>query len=258
MMISIVNRTDGQIHEETVRDAIRAINRQITEDFQPCWGLGGTLRLEGSDVTPVRKQLSADVRGDAVIYLWDGSDVAGALEYHDLHFRGIPCGFVFVALSQSLGEAWSAALSREALALMGDPEANLLVAGPHPETPNQEVFHWHEICDAVQAETYRVDDVDLSNFVLPRYFTGGEESGGRNDFLGRSHGGKTLCSFGVNPGGYVGFFNPRTGQHETHAMQGDRLAQKRLSIQRQVMEVRRFIRSGGHPDGVFASAARRA
>ena len=38
------------------------------------------------------------------------------------------------------------------------------------------------ICDAVQAESYRVDSIDVSNFVLPLYFTGDDELGGRNDF----------------------------------------------------------------------------
>lgn len=84
------------------------------------------------------------------------------------------------------------------------------------------------MCDAVQAETYKVQGVEVSNFVLPLYFTGGEELGGRNDFLGRIHNGKTLQSFAVNPGGYVGFFNPLTGQHETFSMKGDAVAAKRL------------------------------
>ena len=70
------------------------------------------------------------------------------------------------------------------------------------------VFHWYEMCDAVQAETYKVLGVEVPNFVLPLYFTGGEELRGRNDYLGRANNSKTLISFGVNPGGYVGFFNP--------------------------------------------------
>jgi hypothetical protein len=69
--------------------------------------------------------------------------------------------------------------------------------------------------DAVQAETYKIDGVEVSNFLLPLYFTGSEEVGGRNDFLGNSHKGKTLQSFGVNPGGYIGFFDPKSGRTRT-------------------------------------------
>ena len=142
------------------------------------------------------------MRGDAIIYFWDKTDITNALGYHDKNNRGIPFGFVFTELSKEVGENWTVTLSHEALELIADPEVNLLVAGPHPVNRNKIVFHWYEMCDAVQAEAYKIEDVEVSNFVLPLYFTGGEELGGRNDFLGRSHDGKTLKSFGVNPGGY--------------------------------------------------------
>src|SRR5690606_19755208 len=88
---------------------------------------------------------------------------------------------------------------------------------PHPECPDKLVFHWYEMCDAVQDESYEIDGVEVSNFVLPLYFTVGEQVGSRNDFLNRSYDGQTLPSFGVNPGGYVGFFDPEKGDHEIFA-----------------------------------------
>jgi hypothetical protein len=94
------------------------------------------------------------MRGDAVIYLWDQSDLNGALGYHDTNNRGIPYSFVFTELSAQLGEHWSVTLSHEALELVGDPQVNLLVQGPHPGDPNRVVFHWFEMCDAVQTESY--------------------------------------------------------------------------------------------------------
>ena len=168
------------------------------------------------------------MRGDAIIYMWNKTDVKDALGYHDQNNRGIPYGFIFTELSAKLGENWTVTLSHEALELIGDPEANLLVQGPHPEKPKVTVFHWYEMCDAVQAETYKIDNVDVSNFVLPLYFTGGDELGGRNDFLSRPHDGQTLKSFSINPGGYIGFFNPQTGKSDTFAMKNDRQAQERL------------------------------
>jgi hypothetical protein len=215
MVISVINHTEGQIKDDELQVALRAINRQIQEDFASHWSLGGTLRLEGRSTTTPRKQEPADMRGDAVLYLWSKTDVPGALGYHDANNRGIPYGFVFTELSQAVGESWTVTLSHEALELIGDSEVNLLVMGPHPAHPQQTVFHWYEMCDAVQAETYAIDGIEVSNFVLPLYFTGGDELGGRNDFLGRAHDGRTLNSFGVNPGGYVGFFNPATNSHQT-------------------------------------------
>lgn len=46
--------------------------------------------------------------------------------------------------------------------------------------------------DAMQDESYPIAGIKVSNFVLPLYFTSGDEPGGRNDFLGTIHRGKTL------------------------------------------------------------------
>jgi hypothetical protein len=241
MIISIVNHTDGVIADEKVLRAIRAINRQITQDFEPHWSLGATLRLEGQSTTK-RKPRPADMRGDAILYLCAAAAIDDALGYHDTYNRGIPYGFVFSELSELLDESWSATLSHEALELIADPEVNLLAMGPHPKHPRRTVFHWYEMCDAVQDETYEVDGVQVSNFVLPLYFTGTEERSGRNDFLGRRHEGKTLRSFGVNPGGYIGFFDPKTGKHHTYEIDGDERAAKRKRIKFRAKAARRGLR----------------
>lgn len=244
MILSIVNHTNGQVEDEELQRVIRAINRQIREDFEPYWGLSATLRLEGRSATEPDQAEPADLRGDAVIYLWDEADVDGALGYHDRNARGIPFGFVFTEISQSIGEPWSVTLSHEALELIGDPEANLLVMGPHP-TEDRDVFHWFEMCDAVQAETYEIDGVAVSNFLLPLYFTGTrdvDEVGARNDFLGRIHQGATLKSFSINPGGYIGFFDPELGGHTTYALRNDTKAARRLERKCVAGSARRAIR----------------
>jgi hypothetical protein len=228
MIISVINHTNGKITDEKIQCVVRSINRQIREDFEPYWSLGATLRLEGRSEKKPSKEALADMRGDAIIYLWSEVDVDDALGYHDQNNRGIPYGFVFTELAKKFDENWTTTLSHEALELIGDPEANLLVQGPHPTKPKLAVFHWYEMCDAVQAESYKVDGVEVANFVLPLYFTGGNELGGRNDFLNRAHKGKTLMSFNVNPGGYIGFFNPESGEQETHQMKGDKEAARRL------------------------------
>jgi hypothetical protein len=255
MIISVINHTNGQISDEEVQTAIRAINMQIRQDFEPYWSLGAILRLEGRSARTPSKQSLADMRGDAVIYLWSGSDVPGALGYHDANNRGIPFGFVFTQLSAELHENWTVTLSHEALELIGDPEANLLVMGPNPRDRGKIVFHWYEMCDAVQAETYRIDGIEVSNFVLPLYFTSGEESGGRNDFLGRVHNGRTLTSFGINPGGYVGFFNPDTGSMDTFSMTGDAVAARRLDLKLKT-ETARIYRHNSMAGGRLGSAAK--
>jgi phospholipase C len=83
----------------------------------------------------------------------------------------------------------------------------------------------------VQSQTYKVDGVEVANFLLPLYFTTDEQEGGRNDFLGTlDKKGKPLTSFGIADGGYIGFYNPRTRSHDSVSKPGDEKAAKRLAI----------------------------
>ncbi len=248
MRISIVNMS--AISDEEVHRVVRAINNQIEHDFAPYWHMSATLRLEGrARLRPGKdpgRDRHPDVRGDAIIYLWDDVSATDALGYHDLSNAGLPYGFVFTELSRSLGELWSVTLSHEALELIGDATANLLAAGPHPGEPDRQVFHWYEMCDAVQAESYGIDGILVSNFVLPLYFTPDQEKGARNDFLGKVRkDGSTLPSFGINPGGYVGFFDPESKSHDTFSLAGDQLAQQRLTVKAAVGSARRAARYRG-------------
>ena len=238
MTISVINHTKD-LKDEEVQRVIRAINRQIREDFEPYWSLGATLRLEGKTGHKPGKMSLADMRGDAVLYLWDDLNMDDAVGYHDTNNRGIPFGFVFTALAKEIGDSWTATFSHEALELIGDPEVNLLSMGPHPKYPERNVFHWYEMCDAVQSESYKMDGVEVSNFVLPLYFTSSDEVGGRNDFLGRSYRGRTLTSFGVNPGGYVNFFDPELGVDDTYSHPGDKRAAKVMRVKAKAHEGRR-------------------
>jgi hypothetical protein len=242
MIISIINHSD--IPDADVQEALRAINTQIEYDYRPYWSIGATLRLEGHSVAKPEKEMPRDMRGHAVLYLWSGKDVDDALGYHDANAAGIPFGFVFTELAKQLKEPWQVTLSHEALELVGDPEVNRLVQGPHPSEKDKYVFYWYEMCDAVQDEQYEIAGVPVSNFVLPLYFTGDNEGGGRNDFLGtvNKKTKSTLTSFGINPGGYVGFFNPETNDNETVSLRGDKRAQARLAAKQKFHSTRRSVR----------------
>jgi hypothetical protein len=241
MIISVINHSNGAVSDERLHEVIRAINRQIAEDFEPYWSLGATLRLEGRSTKRPSELSLPDLRGDAILYLWDkvSEDFLG---FHETNARGIPYGFVFLDVSEGVEEDWSVTLSHEALELIADPEVNLLVQGPHPTKPRHTVFHWYEMSDAVQSEHYDIDGVQVSNFVLPLYFTSSEETGGRNDFLGRSDGGKTLKSFGVKAGGYIGYFDPKTRTNHTYHAPDDPVAEMRLKVKAKVKKGRRSAR----------------
>ncbi len=245
MIISLINHS-RLITDEQVQEVIRAINRQLKEDFEPYWSFSATLRLEG----PIgqRPSLSkfGDMRGDAVLYLVDGVNSLGATGWHLANYGDIPYGIVFLGLCAKVKEAWSITLSHEALELVGDPMCNLLVQGNDPLDRRRRVFHLFEMCDAVQAESYSTAGVALSNFVLPSYFSLGEQPGRRNDFLGRCYKGKTLESFGMNPGGYLNIFDPKTGNWEQPVYEDDKEAQRRRKLKSQVKAGRGYRRS--HPE----------
>ena len=228
MLISVINLSKRPDSE--VQSVIRAVNRQIREDFAPVWDMSATLRLEGHAGRLPAKQRIPDLRGDAVLYIWDKMDIEDALGYHSNNYRGIPYGIVSIDLANALKQPWSHTFSHEALELLSDPQCNLLVEGPHPHVSknSHRVFRWYEVCDPVQNEWYEIDGQVVSNFVLPLYFTEEDERSGRNAFHHHAKG--NLRSFGTNPGGYVGFYDPQDGQHQTWAPEDDEVAQQILII----------------------------
>jgi hypothetical protein len=53
---------------------------------------------------------------------------------------------------------------------------------------------------------------------------------------------ESASAIGVNPGGFVGFFNPETGDHETFSAKGDVKAKRRMEIKLRAKAARRAIR----------------
>ncbi len=243
MLISLVNFT--KIPDADLQTVVRAINRQIAEDFEPVWNWSARVRLEGrAGAKPSStERFPEELRGDAIMYLATKVDSDGVLGFHDKNFAGLPFGFVSTELSEKLDEAWTVTLSHETLELVGDASSNCYAAGPHPKDAKRTVMHWYEMCDAVQDESYSIDGIQVSNFVLPLYFTPGDERGGRNDFLGTlTKAGTRLASFGTNPGGYIGFFDPKTGKDSTFELPGDKRAAERQRIKDEIGLARRSTR----------------
>ena len=262
MIISVINNTDKDDIE--FQEKIRAINLQISRDFEPYWSLGGRLRLEGnsSDYRINYKNYPLDMRGDAIIYVWeDPKDMETAIGFHEQSFRGIPHGYVFTKLSKRLSEDWSVALSHEALETIGDPTANLLVAGPHPDPKEngKTVLHTFEMCDVVQGSSYEIENVEVSNFVLPLYFTPGEEHDGRNDFLGRSKDNEGLKSFGVKRGGYSNFYDIDKRGWDYYILPNDDKALERKKIKNNYTDLSNYRdeNKGNSKNGIKLERVRR-
>lgn len=180
---------------------VAAVGRQITEDFQPIWGVGATL-------TPTRIALGADGHADvddaadAVVYV--GSDTAdptsgapGAFGYHERTFKGLPYAFIYLNACQLKNEPWSCTLSHEVMELLVDPTTILTATGPAPSgAAGQLVRYDLEVCDPTQGDAYEIDGVTVSNFVTKAYF--GMAASGSTNFMDLE-----LAPFGVRPGGYI-------------------------------------------------------
>lgn len=205
--ISVINFSPA-LTDQDVQEAIRALNRQVTEDFAPVWGSAHSLRLHAPSFDPAHPDSLAEepVRGEGVIYLVEEPSLPGALGYHDRNTRAVPVGFVFILNPSD----WTVTLSHEVLELILDPTANIFVPGPDPRNPSNIVLHTYEVCDAVERTSYEIDGVRVSNFLTKSYFTIGEETGTRNDFLGLG-----VPSFGVTPNSHIAFFDLSTGTFET-------------------------------------------
>ena len=205
--IAVINFA-STLNDQAAQEAIRAVNRQVTEDFVPIWGYGRLLRLQTVDFNPADPETLSPqkVPADSAMYLVDEASLPGALGFHDLNTRDVPVGFVFVLDPND----WTVTLSHEVLELILDPTVNIFVPGPDPRNANNIVLHTYEACDAVERISYTIDGIAVSDFLTPSYFTIGDAPGTRNDFLGVG-----VSSFGVTQNSHIAFFDLSTGTFET-------------------------------------------
>jgi hypothetical protein len=161
----------ADVTDEDAQKACAAIQRQLTEQFEPIWKETAIMHFAAKGETPV---------ADAWIFkLVDKIDVDGALGYHT--DQGLPTAFIDVPLCKSDGVSWSSCLSHEVLEAVADPECIRLFA------VNNAAYAL-EVCDPVEASKnadgtdYAIDGVVLENFILPAWFMPG--SPGPYDFLG--------------------------------------------------------------------------
>lgn len=139
-----------------------AIQTQVRFDVAQAWGIGNASTVQVRD-TPAP--------GHWPVYLFDDSDVAGALGYHetDPNHPTLPTGKVFVKTDEKYGLAPSVTMSHEIVEIIGDPWAANAIQATASEW-------WAlELCDPVEADAlgYTLEGVLLSDFVLPAWFFGG-------------------------------------------------------------------------------------
>lgn len=115
--LAIINFSD--VPDREARTAIRAVNRQVVEDFLPIWGSGYYCKLHHRGGSGERSQpeiiAAESVHAAAAIYLVDRPHISAALSYCSLNTAELPVAFVFTDLGN-----WTVTLSHEVLELIVD------------------------------------------------------------------------------------------------------------------------------------------
>lgn len=157
MQIAIINQAHAL--DAAVGAWVAALQRQMTEHFEPVYAYGAKLRYVPKGEKPRPEEFP--------LYLADRAPAdADYLGYHDQDEKGRPIGYVFLQTSINAGESPTVTLSHEVLELVANPFCDQAAMGPSAKR----LLVAYEACDAVQGDTYKIDGIEVSNFVYPNYF----------------------------------------------------------------------------------------
>jgi hypothetical protein len=199
----------------SMRDLLRcgaAVQKQLTRDFTPMWGLRATLDTFAdlasvpSDYHPIvifsyaeelLGQVEAAIGPEYTARLVDDFERGRLTGLHLNAFTRQPFSLV------QASDAWSVTVSHEALEMRADMYGNHLIAAPHPLNRSERVKYLLEVCDPCQQIWYPVNGVPVSDFYTPRYFDPVSIPGGRYSYTGSIE-----EPLHILPGGYVTWIDP--------------------------------------------------
>lgn len=206
IQIAVVNASN--LADEDVAEGLAALQRQVSEDFAPVWGVDAELRLitrEGAfSAAKFPDQWGLILEDHELVTAQLGNTVRG---YHDRTSSGQPIARVMVDQLQP-GQDWTLVASHELLEMLADPDCNAAVFH-HPDATTT-VFYAREVCDptAAYADGYEKCGRVVSNFVFPAWFQPSSPTRGATRFDER---GLIDEPFKVRPHGYIGVFQPSSG-----------------------------------------------
>jgi hypothetical protein len=187
------------LSDALVQAAIPALQTQTHRDFAPIWGIDADLSFlqNASNPTP----------GAWLLGIFDNSDQAGALGYHELSPQGTPLAKVFAGSDKQAGLNWTVTSSHELLEMLADPDIDLTVF-VQPNTSTGTIYAY-EVCDACESDSfgYSIDGTLVSDFVFPSWFESFRTLGSTQfDFQN-----KITKPFEILAGGYISIFDVTSG-----------------------------------------------
>jgi hypothetical protein len=179
--IACINKAETDLGVPLAR-LTAALQKCYDKYFLPVWGY--PVKLYNT-----RKAKPSDWQ---FIY-FDNADQAGALGYHDLTEKGQPISKIFVKTTLDDNQLVSVTACHELFEMVIDPIANLWA-----QATNRTEYAY-EMCDPVEEDTFKVDGIEMSNFVHPSWFEPFKHPPGTKfDHLGR-----LKKPFSMTKGGYV-------------------------------------------------------
>jgi hypothetical protein len=210
--IALVSLTND-VPTRSFLQAAAALQKQITRDFTPIWGLPATV-----DAFADLASVPSDYH--PVVLFGDPKELEQRLEFAigeehaedliDDFERGRMSGLHLNAYTRqpfalvAVTETWSVTLSHEVLEMIADPFGNRLIAAAHPLDRAQRVKYLLEVCDPCQAVWYPVNGVPVADFFTPRYFDPVRVDRSRYSFTGALE-----YPLEIAEGGYLTWIDPK-------------------------------------------------
>jgi hypothetical protein len=215
----------------SLMQAAAAVQKQITRDFTPFWGLNATV-----DAFEDLSSVPSDYH--PLVVFGDPDELVGRLEVAigeefaasliDDFERDRMAGLHLNAFTRQpfalveATEVWSVVLSHEALEMVADPYGNRLVAAASPVDPRERVKYLLEVCDPCQGIWYPVNGVPVADFYTPRYFDPVRNAAAFYSFTGAIE-----YPLHILGGGYVSWIDPRDSA--LYQLEGGSSAPRRLA-----------------------------
>ena len=133
---------------------ISAMQEYVDKSIAPIWA------------APAKLFKSTDfVKGAWAMVFLDDADAPGALAYHELTPEGLPISKVFVKTTLQNGDLVSVSASHELVEMLVDPAINMMTTGPDPKS-----VYAYESADQLEALSFKVQGIPMSDFITPAYF----------------------------------------------------------------------------------------
>jgi hypothetical protein len=152
--IAVFDKSTVGLGDLSLAALVTAMQEYVDKCVAPVWG------------TPAKLLLTKGFKAKAwALVFLDDADAADALAYHELTPDGFPISKVFVRTINKARESLSVSASHELVEMLVDPAINLYTTGP-----DAKAMYAYESADPVEALSFPVKGLDMSDFVFPAWF----------------------------------------------------------------------------------------